>query len=450
MAGQEKNGPRKTAVRILDRIDEKGAFAEPLLDAALSRDRLANIHDRRLLTQLVYGTLRMRGRLDWIISRIYKGDMDSLDVTLRNILRVGLYQFLFMDRIPDFAVVDESVETAKGIQPRGAGLVNAVLRTALRQRDALSYPDRTEDPAGYISVFFSHPRWLVEKWIGMLGTEETLGLCRADNENPPLMVRVNRLKMTREELERELSGEGYEVRPTAFSSDGLTVRLPGPVRGLRHFREGYFQIQDEASQLVACLVDPEPGERIMDVCSGVGIKTTHLAERMQNRGRIVALDVNAAKGRALKGLARRLGITILESRTGDARMEPAKDFQESFDRILVDAPCSGLGTLRRNPEIKWRMTPEEMRNFPSLQKEILTNAVRCLKKGGLLVYSTCTIAVEENDGVVRSFLTDNRDVKQVRPPAAVDGRLIDDQGFFRTFPHRHGTDGFFGALFRKA
>lgn len=450
MADPKKNSPRKTAVLILDRIDEKGAFAEPLLDAALDPGRLANIHDRRLLTQVVYGTLRMRGRLDWIICRTYKGNMDNLDVTLRNILRVGLYQLLFMDRIPEFAVVDESVETAKGMKPRGAGLVNAVLRTVLRQRDALSYPDRTEDPAGYISVFFSHPRWLVEKWIGMMGVEDTLELCRADNENPPLTVRVNRLKKTREVLLREFLKEGYEARPTAFSSDGLTVRLPGPVRELRHFQEGDFQIQDEASQLITDLVEPEPGERIMDVCSGVGIKTTHLAERMRNQGRIVALDVNAAKGRALKGLAKRLGITILESRTGDARMELPKELRGIFDRVLVDAPCSGLGTLRRNPEIKWRMTPEEMKRFPPLQKGLLTQAVRCLKKGGILVYSTCTVAVEENDEVVQSFLAENRDVEQVKPPAAVDERLIDDQGFFRTFPHRHGTDGFFGALLRKA
>jgi len=450
MAGHRKNSPRKAAVRILNRIDEKGAFAEPLLDDVLSRDKTFTGNDRKLLTQLVYGTLRHRGRLDWMIGRLYRGDSARMDTVLLNILRTGLYQLFFTDRIPDFAVVDEAVEIAKAMHPAGAGLVNAVLREALRHGDDLACPDLDKDPAGHISVVYSHPVWLVEKWLGLMGFDETLGLCRADNEAPPLTVRANRLKMKRAELAKELVKEGYGAQPTVFSPDGLTVHLPGPARGLRHFREGYFQIQDEASQLIAFLLDPVPGENILDVCSGSGIKTTHLAEIMGNRGRIVALDIHGGKLTALRGLAARLGISIIETHEGDARFDQTDEFREAFDRVLVDAPCSGLGTLRRNPEIKWRLTPEQLQAFPPLQKEILGQCARYVKRGGILVYSTCTIAAEENEEVVLSFLEGNRDFSLVQPGAGIDERLICEDGFFRTFPHRHGTDGFFGAVLKRS
>jgi 16S rRNA (cytosine967-C5)-methyltransferase len=450
MTGRGKSNPRKTAVQILNRIDEKGAFAEPLLDVALSRGRSFPDHDRKLLTQLVYGTLRMRGRLDWIIGRLYRGDGKRMDTALLNILRISLYQIFFADRIPDFAVVDEAVGIAKEMHPRGSGLVNAVLRAALREKPHIVYPDIERGPADHISVVHSHPPWLAEKWIGMLGVNETIELCRADNETPPLTVRVNRVKATRDDLEKEFAEEGYEVQSTAFSPDGLNIRVPGPVRGLRHFREGYFQIQDEASQMIARLLDPMPGERILDVCSGAGVKTTHLAEIMGNRGRIVALDVHEGKLRALKGLAGRLEAAIIETLAGDARADQGDAFREAFDRVLVDAPCSGLGTLRRNPEIKWRLTPGDMRTFPPLQKEILGRSAFYLKRGGVLVYSTCTIAEEENEKVVRDFLAGNKGFRMIRPPVFIDGRLIDREGFFRTFPHRHGTDGFFAALLMKS
>lgn len=450
MTGLRKDNPRRIAVQILNRVDEKGAFAEPLLDDALSRESFTQSHDRKLLTQLVYGTLRMRGRLDWIIGRIYKGDEKHMDTALLNILRIGLYQIFFTDRIPDFAVVDEAVEITKEMHSRGAGLVNAVLRTAIREKPNINYPELEKDPAHHVSIVYSHPRWLADKWIGMLGIDETLRLCRANNETPPLTIRANRLKTTRDKLGRELIEEGYEVQSTAFSPDGLTVQIPGPVRGLRHFREGYFQIQDEASQMVAYLLDPMHGERILDICSGAGIKTTHLAERMGNQGSIVAVDILRGKLTALKGLAGRLGVIIIKTLEGDARLDQGDDFRESFDRVLVDAPCSGLGTLRRNPEIKWRLTPLGMTAFPPLQKEILGRSARYLKRGGILVYSTCTIAEEENEEVVRSFLADNRDFKQIRLPAFIDARLISDKGFFQTFPHRQGTDGFFGAVLMKS
>jgi len=444
-----KVNPRSLAVEILNRVEEKGAYAEPLLDEVLTKTAMG-VQDRRLLTHLVYGTIRARGRYDWIIGRLYERGADALDTGIRNVLRVALHQLLTMDRIPDYAVIDEAVETTKAAQNRaGAGLVNALLRRYMREGKGVSYPDPEKEPTRHLAVLHSHPEWLVEMWVRLLGLEETAELCRANNEIPPLTVRSNRLKVEREVLARRLSEDGCEARYTVYSPDGLILSgLPGSVRRLRAFAEGCFVVQDEASQLVSRLLAPLPGETVIDVCAGSGIKTTHLAALMQNEGRILAMDINARKLALLEELAGRLQAKIIEPVEADALEKPKADLQRAFDRVLVDVPCSGLGTLRRNPEIKWRLTPEEMKKFPPLQKRILANAAQCVKKGGVLVYSTCTISDEENEGVVRAFLADNDDFTMVEPSQDIDASLTDG-GYFKTYPHRHGTDGFFGAILRR-
>ena len=445
-----KKTPRHIAVDILNRVEEQGAFAEPLLDAALSRAHQMNIHDRSLITRIVYGTLRMRGRLDWIIDQLYKGDFLSMDVSIRNILRAGLYQLLFTNRIPDFAVVDEAVEITKKTNPAGSGLVNAILRNAIRRRDGIVYPDIKEDPAYHISVFHSHPLWMVRKWIETFGVEETSMLCKANNEIPPVVLRTNTLKTNREKLIDECSRQGMEIKATGFSPDGLIASHPAiPVREMAFYKAGHIQIQDEASQLISRLVDPKPGEDVLDVCAGTGGKTTHLAAIMNNRGRITALDIGEKKITALRKNAARLGATNIDTRIGDAREMPGEPFYGSFDRILVDAPCTGLGTLRRNPEIKWRTTEGDPKKFSVLQKAIMASAARYLKKGGFLIYSTCTIATEENEEVVADFMVHHRDFICIHPPDAINPCLVDDRGYFRSYPHKHGTDGFFGAVLTK-
>jgi 16S rRNA (cytosine967-C5)-methyltransferase len=445
-----KKTPRHTVLEILNRVEEQDAFAEPLLDAALSRAPLMNIHDRSLITHIVYGTLRMRGRLDWIIDQLYKGDFLSMDVSIKNILRAGLYQLLFTDRIPDFAVVDEAVEIAKKTNPAGSGLVNAILRNAIRKRDRFAYPDIREDPAYHLSVLHSHPLWIVRKWIEKFGVEETTLLCKANNEIPPVVLRVNTLKTNREKLIDECSRQDMEVKATGYSLDGMIISHPAmPVREMAFYKAGHFQIQDEASQLISRLVDPKPGENVLDVCAGTGGKTTHLAAIMNNRGRITALDIGEKKIMALRKNAGRLGATNIDTRIGDAREMSEESFYGSFDKILVDAPCTGLGTLRRNPEIKWRITEGGPKRFSVLQKAILTCAARSLKKGGLLIYSTCTIATEENEEVIADFTAHHPDFICIHPPDAINSFLVDDRGYFRSYPHKHGIDGFFGAVLIK-
>ena len=443
---KRQKSPRELAVEILNRIDQKGAHAEPLLDAALSGTGIQNPHDRGLLTELVYGTLRMRGRLDWIVGRLYRGDDAALETPVRNILRTGLYQLLFTDRIPPFASVNEAVGIAKKSCPAAAGLVNAILRNALRERESIAWPDMAKDPGRAIAVLHSHPRWLVECWLDRYGIDETIAICRANNTIPPLTVRVNALKTSREKAIAALAGEGITAETARFSPDGII--LPNPAAGLREtaaFRDGLIRVQDEASQLVSRLVAPRPGERILDLCAGAGGKTLHLAALMKNRGTITAVDLHPDKLRLLAAEAGRLGATIVETLPGDAAGTP-EAFRGAFDGVLLDAPCSGLGTLRRNPEIRWRITPMDLKKCLQIQKRLLRAAADCVKPGGLLVYCVCTVTPEENENVAADLLAARPGFKRI-PPGGIPPELIDADGFFRTFPHRHGTDGFFGAVF---
>ena len=443
-----KNSPRRLAVEILNRIDEAAAYAEPLLDAALSGTALANPHDRGLLTELVYGTLRMRGRLDWIIGQLYRGDAAALETGVQNILRTGLYQLWYTDRIPPFAAVNEAVGIARKTCPAASGLVNALLRTALRKKDAIAWPDMAKDPGKAISVIHSHPRWLVERWLDEFGIDETIAICRANNAVPPLALRVNSLKASREQAVAALAQEGLTVEPTAFSPDGLL--LASPAAGLREtapYKEGLIRIQDEASQLIALLLSPEPGESLLDLCAGTGGKTLHLAALMENRGRVTAVDLHPDKLRQLQEEAGRLGATIIETQTADAAAPP-ETFRGIFDRVLLDAPCSGLGTLRRNPEIRWRLAPADLIKCMQIQKRLLRSAADCVRPGGRLIYSVCTVTPEENEAVIEDLLNGRTDFSLIKPPitGGIPPELIDPAGFFRSFPHRHGTDGFFAAL----
>jgi 16S rRNA (cytosine967-C5)-methyltransferase len=442
--------PREIAIEILNLIEKKGLFAEPLLDAFLVKNRRLPLSDRKLLTQIVYGTLRMEGRIDWMIARLYRGNFIRMDTSIKNILRTALYQLYFTDRIPDFAIVDEAVKMTKNMLPAASGLVNAILRNAIRSKDQLPYPDRSNDPANHISVVHSHPLWLVKRWLDRFGEEETFALCRKNNEIPPYTLRMNRLKTTRKRVAEELSQNGFDVKTTAFSPDGLVISHPTvPLRDMALFKSGSIQVQDEASQLIAYLVAPEPGETLLDLCAGTGGKTTHLAEIMENRGWILALDITDGKIKCLKDNAERQGITILDARRGDATRKLAGIRYESFDKILIDAPCSGTGTLRRNPEIKWRISDETVKKMVAVQKAMLHNAAPYLKKGGRLVYSTCSLLSEENQDVVNAFIAAHTEFVPHPLTDTLHISMVDEQGYFRTFPHRHQMDGFFCAVFVK-
>jgi 16S rRNA (cytosine967-C5)-methyltransferase len=439
--------PRGMAVEILNRVELTDAYAEPLLDACLSNHYLPNIHDRRLLTQLVYGVLRMQGHLDWIIRTYYRDNIISLNIFIKNILRTGLYQLLYTNRIPIFAVVDEAVNLAKIHHPAGASLVNAILRNYLRKREGLVYPLLEEDPLKHIAVVHSHPPWLIKRWLKIFGVEETLALCAANNNIPPATLLVNRRKVSREQAREKLAAEGIETKETTFSPDGLVLAGHGSsLRETASYRDGHILLQDEASQLIAHLFAPRPGERVLDLCAGTGIKTTHLAEIMRNAGTILAVDIKERKLASLRELADRLGVGIVETRVGDATADLGPTFHEQFDGVLVDAPCSGLGTLRRNPEIKWRLRARDIKAFSGLQKKMLSRAAAYVKRGGTLAYSVCTVMPEENEAVIDDFLRRHNNFRPATPPESIDRSMIDEKGFFRTSPARQDMDGFFGAV----
>jgi len=446
--------PRSLAVDLLDRIDKTGAFAEPLLDACLGGHLLRKTQDRHLLTSLVYGTLRMRGHLDWIIRELYRGNFASMEDGIRNILRTALFQFLFLERIPVFALVNEAVELTRQRHPGRENLVNALLRNAVRRtkRNDFSYPDLQKNPVEHIAVLASHPPWLVRRWMKIYGPERTLSLCMADNQVPPVAIRVNLLKTTRSLLKELLAEEGFSATESSFSPDGLLIAgSSDALRATSASRAGFFILQDEASQLISRLVSPQAGEDILDLCCGTGVKTTHLAALMNNSGRILAVDLYPSKLEALNRLSAKMGISSVETLQADASKEWNESHREKFDRILVDAPCSGLGTLRRNPEIKWRLQPQELPPYPRLQVCILERATSLLRRGGRLIYSTCTILPEENELLIQKFLSRHGIFSQIIPPELPipTSTLIGEDGFFRTAPDTSGMDGFFAAILVK-
>ncbi|MEN6374869.1 MAG: 16S rRNA (cytosine(967)-C(5))-methyltransferase RsmB [Smithella sp.] len=441
---------RRLAVDILDQVQKSKAFAGILLDDCLDANGLSGSADGRLLTHLVYGVLRLRGHLDWILAKLLRGNWEKTDESIKNILRVGLFQLKFSDRLPAFAVVNEAVKAAKDIAPAKSGLINAVLRNYLRTGSSITFPSAEKNSAEFIAAFHSHPLWLVKSWIKIFGIRNTRALCAANNEMPPLTLRINTLKISRDELKEKLTAAGFDLTATPFSLDGLILNnVASPIQKTSFFQEGYLRLQDEASQLVSYILNPQSQESILDVCAGTGGKTTHLAAILKNSGSILATDYDLKKINALKKEATRLGIDIIEAAQADLTSGLPELWKEKFDHVLVDAPCSGLGTLRRNPEIKWHTTAADFTGFTRTQKTILQNASFAVRQGGRLVYCTCSLSPQENENVVGNFLRQNPDFSTCPPPSSIPPRLIDSNGYFRTFPHLHNMDGFFAACLRR-
>lgn len=442
--------PRQAAVEILMRIKREKSYADILIDQELSRGVLRG-PDRGLLTELVYGVSRRRETLDHIINQFSNQKTDKLEYVVLTLLRLGLYQSHFLDRIPVSAAVNETVNLAKVYAPRASGFINAVLRRADRERDGIVWPDRTDDPGKFIAVYYSHPRWLVEEWLRQLGLTEAEELAKSMAEQAPMTLRVNTLRTSRETLLERLADEGVEAEKTRYSPDGIHLLSPVNPAALRCFQEGFCTVQDESSQLASILLAPAPGEAILDACAAPGGKTTHMAQLMGNSGSLLACDIHVGKLRRIMETVERLGISIVQTSPLDAAKARQRQGDALFDRILVDAPCSGLGVIRRNPEAKWLKTPDDVARLAALQKTILGNMADRLRAGGVLLYSTCSVMTAENEAVIDDFLTlrDDfvvEDLRQIFPEYA---GLFSERGFFRSWPHRHGMDGFFAARLRK-
>lgn len=444
-----KESVRRLAAEILLKVDTRKAYADILLDQTLKTAELDE-RDRALLTELTYGTLRWRGTIDGRLSRHLRRPLGQSDALIRNLLRLSAYQLLYLERIPGYAAVNEAVELAKrhGGQ-RAAGFVNGVLRSLLRERaDTATTSDMS---AASLALRYSHPQWLVQRWVDELGLDQAQALMRANNEKPPLALRVNSLNCTRDELLDRLVRADLQASSARLSPQGVLLPSAGAVEKFPGFDEGLFQVQGEASQLVSYLLAPEAGERILDACAAPGGKTTHIAELMKDSGEVVALDISKRGIEKIRQNVQRLGVKSVHFLRADAGQELAATMAGPYDRILVDAPCSGLGTLRGHPEIKWHRAESDIRRLSALQLKILRRVAGYLKPGGILVYSTCTLTGDENEQTVNDFLAlhaefELQDAARYLPQQA---RHMVQGKYFQALPQRDNTDGFFGARLRK-
>ena len=437
---------REVALKIIGEVNEGGAYANIALARELGRRPLSD-QDRRFVTELVYGTVKAGATLDWLLGHYSSRPLAKIHPVIRNILRLGAYQIFFLSRVPVSAACNQAVELTKKYGHAGTvKFVNAVLRGAARDPGKAAFPDRAQDPVKFLALKYFHPEWLVKRWLARLGETECEALLAIDNATPPLSLRTNTLKLDRAALLDRLAAEGVAAEASGWVPEGLVCSEYPALGSLASLRAGLFQVQDESSMLVAHVVGPQPGEFVIDACGAPGGKSTHMAALMGDRGRVLCTDLYEHKLKLTAGNAARLGISIIETKVLDAtRLNEA--YAGQADRVLVDAPCSGLGVLRRKSDSRWRKTESMLRDLPKLQAAILASAASCVRPGGVLVYSTCTTEPEENEEVVKGFLAGN--------PAFV---LTGAGGFLprprleemvQLWPHRDGVDGFFIARMER-
>ncbi|TDF98365.1 16S rRNA (cytosine(967)-C(5))-methyltransferase RsmB [Paenibacillus piri] len=430
-----KGGAREAALDVLVRIEQDRSYSNLLLHQTLQRYNLDK-PDAGLATEIVYGTIQRLNTIDYFLARFVAKGLAKLEPWVRSLLRLSFYQIYYLDRIPDHAVVNEAVNLAKRRGHQGiSGMVNGVLRSVLRQKDSLQLPADLP-PAERIVLAHSHPEWLVNRWIRQLGEERTERICAANNEPPHVSIRVNTVKLSRSELLAKLGEAGLEAEPSALASDGIVVKGGGNMALTPWYAEGLFSIQDESSMLVADTVDPQPGDKVLDCCAAPGGKTAHMAEKMNDRGEIWACDIHEHKEKLIQEQADRLGLGSIRTIVADARELPERFAPGSFDRILLDAPCSGLGVIRRKPDMKWAKSERELDEICVIQHELLERVHSLLRPGGVLVYSTCTLEYNENEGRVRLFL-------EAHPEYDLDCEPV------QIYPYEHHSDGFFIARLRK-
>lgn len=419
---------RTEALAVLNRCESAEQYSNIAIDTALSRSSFSAA-DRGLFTALVYGVIERRLTLDYRIGRLSSRPVEEIDLSTRNLLRMGIYQLAFMDRIPDHAAVNETVALAT---KRTKGFVNAVLRSFLRDGKKIPFPDAAKDPVGYLSVRYSFLPALCERFLSAFGFERTESLFSAFCKQPPLTLRTNTLRTSRDGLIARLQAEGYDASPALEGAAG--IRLPSaPVTALPGFDTGDFFVQDEASQLCVKALDARQGMRVLDVCACPGSKSFGAAIDMQNAGEVISCDLHKNKLSLVERGAKRLGISILSTQARDAR-SPNPDWIGTFDRVLCDVPCSGFGVFAKKPELRYK-DPTASNTLPDIQLAILQNASTYLKSGGLLVYSTCTLLPEENGQNVARFLASHPDFS-----------LLSDRTLT---PDLDGTDGFYFAVLKK-
>ena len=441
--------------------------AARLIDALLGNrreggsrdDELARLdpRDERFAAELAHGVVRHLSRIDWIVAHAAGKEIERIVPPALAAARIGIYQLLFTPSVPVYAAVSASVDLARTLAPQTAGFVNWLLRRV--GEAAVNQPQRGDfsDELAWLATFHSFPHWLVRRWVKRLGASEAAQLLEAMNTHPPPHLRVNRLRATPDEISDALVAAGFEIEPGHFSPDAVQVRGAGALTETAPFREGSIYLQDESSQLAALVLSPRAGERILDACTGVGGKATQIAELSGNGASVVAVDQDSGRLARLAENARRLGTEGIEPRRGDL-LDPATCADERFDGVLLDAPCSSLGTIPRHPEIKWAKKASDPKRLAELQLRLLERSAGLLSPGGRIVFSTCSTEPEEGEEVITRFLKSHRDLRVAKigaqSPAPGEIKNIQDlltsRGFLRSWPHRHGIGGAFVALLMRS
>ena len=433
----EPTAARVCAYRVLERTFTESAYADRAFRAEADRAGLDQ-RDRAFAQRLAYGTIQNRATLDYVITALSSRAPDAIDPPILNALRLGVYQVALMDGVPDHAAVGETVDLAKQHGRGGHRFVNAVMRRAAREAGDL-IAQLTDDSPAEAAVRHSHPEWLVRMWWDALGPEQTVALLERDNGPAENAIRANELLVTAGEVAEELAEHGVESRPADDLPEALVLAGQFDVHGSKLFRSGAVMPQSRASMLVARAVDPQPGDRVLDLCAAPGAKTTHLAALLGNEGEVVAVEKHGGRAKALAENCDRLGASCVTVRESDAA-----DVDGAFDRVLLDPPCSDLGTLQARPDVRWKKDERSVASVAAEQSRLLDSAADCVRAGGTLVYSTCTISPAENERQVQAFLDRRDDFRIDALPDPVAGYPHPDApGLAQVLPHRHGTDGFF-------
>lgn len=443
------NNIRLISFDLLFRIMSKKSYPDLVINQYFLKNKHINEGEIKLITEIVYGTIRWKEKLRYCLNLFLSHEIKNKKVEL--ILLIGIYQILHLNSIPDYAAINETVDLASiKFDKKIKNLVNALLRQISRNKENLDFPDQKTDTSRFMSVNYSYPKWLIDKWIDSYGTKVTKNMCISLNEHSRATIRVNRNLIERDTM-LELISSDCKPEKTKYSNVGIHIDNQYKIINSNLYKDGYFSIQDESSQIVSLILDPKAGQTVLDACGAPGTKTNHIAELMKNKGRIICCDINNKRLRLVNNDMKRLGSTIVQTINADAK-DLTFNYKIKFDKILVDAPCSGLGTIKKNPDLKWNKNMDDINNLSSIQIGILNNVSRLVKTGGIVVYSVCTLMKEENEQVCEEFLNTNKNFNiDNNLPMKYEkiNRLLDRNGYFSSLKYLDHMDGFFIARFRK-
>lgn len=446
-----KINPREVAAEALMEIIKEEAYNNITLKKVLKKNGAMSVQDRAFVTEIVNGTLRNLYYIDFILNKLSSVKTEKMKPWIVSVLRISVYQMEFMDKIPHSACCNEAVNLIKSKNlGKLSGFVNAVLRSVIRSKGKIEFPDEEKEPIQYLSVLYSYPEWLLKMWLHEYSYEFVKELCKKNNTAPDVTIVSNSLKITKENLKNELKKSDILVKEGLYCKEALHLSKTTNLSSLEQFKTGNFYVQDESSMLDIYVLDPKPEESILDICAAPGGKSFFMAEKMENKGHIVSRDIYEHKLAMIQETAQRLGITIIQTEQKDASKLYEED-KERFDKVLVDAPCSGLGLIQKKPDIKLKKNGNDIDSLCQLQKEILNQAAYYVKKGGILVYSTCTICKKENNKNIEWFLNTHKNFKLEKAFDFLPKNLNNnrEEKTVQLFPHIHNIDGFFIARMKR-